>query len=673
MKKHLYFGLLAVLLAIGLVFVGCGDDNGGSGPNVNPGRNLVGMSFVGIDDAGRPIEVRIFRASTNGAVYEPANQDEFTITFEGQEISRGRITIDDSNVTFWPNSGGSFTGRLIGMFLDIPSIPYNGSTITGFSTQSGGFIGAGPGAARILFPWEVAPGNVVGSAWSGGSGNPAGAAPTHITFAFEEEVSLNPRSVQIITPWLGRAALHPKYYTGPETLITAGTVAPTFAPFAADKSYVISLELDPASIKFGAVNASIIQRDFDATPQHLVIYGDAVTTVASTTIQGWSGGTTVATTTRGALDSARIVFAGISGITPPLTAANIVQLPDEDNKGEFTILPGNPFEPNPALVGTDYVLKIEPKTEGAARFFINHPAVDPVILGLGGSQITKRAPATLAAAEEALRVITTITDTSITLGANDTLGNTAVQANAIVISLTRRVPNGAGGLVTDTDYDGEQTVTIRGIGSTGQELHGRDIFGWVVPMTAAASAAAATPINADRVLLTLEQYISGNRVDVEFEDGVARIAIAFAKAGAHEITFDVDGLRTTLNIAASRLTVGPLTDVKIVRQISRGEIGAANAITLYPLPAVRLFDLFGNRIESGSPRSFTVALAPGSGALTTVPSSAANWNLDPINLLWEPASGAGYANATAVNNVSLIFTTGGEPSDPTTPFNVIIP
>ncbi|MCL2069531.1 MAG: hypothetical protein FWH19_00915 [Treponema sp.] len=651
MKKNWIIYSVCLMLAFGLAFVGCGgDDDDPSSPN--PGGNIEAAEYRGIDDQGREVVVRIFRSGPGGSVFTPANNDEYTITLDGQEVSRGRISIDGPAIYFFPTGGNRFDGTLIDWFLEVPSIPYSGGTITGFAMQSSGPIGAGPGLLRVLFPWKVAPGEINAglTAISGGSGNPGGTPPTHITLAFEEEVTLNPRSVQILSPWLGKAALHPDELA--KESITSDPVTPTVAPFAATDLHVISLQLDPASLGFGAVNVSIIQRDFDPAPQHLVIYGKSVST-ATAVIQGWSGGTTPVSTTaansRDIRDSARIVFAGISGITQRLTASNIVQLPNKDYPGEFTIVPSTALEPNPALVGDNYILTIEPKTEGAARFFINHPEVDPATIAVGaGEIITKSRAVTLGLTGLSYGTAPTTPLTVDFTAANAPTYGTIVSITPplqpavvgttfITATLTRMK-----GESVDTDYQGRGAVTIRGANITGRDAPhvNADVFGWAYPINMAAGSTSTVPVTAEIKKLTYEQFISGDRVNVRFVDGVARIILLLAGSGTHDLSFTYDNV--TVSATTALFQTGAVGSFSIVREVTWGERTSGTVVEPFPKPGLRVFDVGGNPITtdagsfSASPTiTWSISSSvPGGGALATV-GTAGSWGYDTTSGLWE--------------------------------------
>jgi len=143
MKKKLILGLLAVVLALGLTFLGCS----------NPASNSTVDEPLVLKDTvnGKVVEITISRTDPSKAVIKPQKGDYFVIKLDGVVISKGTVTqvSTSGTMTFKPSEDSpgpktEFTGTLSsGGELSIPSIPYEGGTITGVNADSSGGSGGG--------------------------------------------------------------------------------------------------------------------------------------------------------------------------------------------------------------------------------------------------------------------------------------------------------------------------------------------------------------------------------------------------------------------------------------------------------------------------------------------------------------------------------------------------
>ncbi|MCL2070061.1 MAG: hypothetical protein FWH19_03645 [Treponema sp.] len=156
MKKHLL--ALALLLAFGLVFFGCGGDDGEGGSG-SGGSSSVTREYPGTDAQHRNVVVRIIRTSQAERSFEPATNDFYTIGMEGRLVSNGRIAVDGTAIYFYPAGSNSyFPGTVNGPVLEIPRIPLeDGYAILDVSPRSRGETGIGPGWGDLPDWWQRLP------------------------------------------------------------------------------------------------------------------------------------------------------------------------------------------------------------------------------------------------------------------------------------------------------------------------------------------------------------------------------------------------------------------------------------------------------------------------------------------------------------------------------------
>jgi hypothetical protein len=159
MKKKILFGLLAMVLVLGLAFLGC------SNPSSN---STVDDPLVLKDTVNKKVvEITISRTNPSKAVLTPKVGDYYVIKLDGVVISKGTLTqVNNGEITFTPSADSpganktAFTGTLSSAGnLSIPSIPYSGGTITGIVANSSGGSGSG---------------NVSNGNGGGGNGNGSG-------------------------------------------------------------------------------------------------------------------------------------------------------------------------------------------------------------------------------------------------------------------------------------------------------------------------------------------------------------------------------------------------------------------------------------------------------------------------------------------------------------------
>ncbi|MCL2069534.1 MAG: hypothetical protein FWH19_00930 [Treponema sp.] len=221
MKKLLLFALLGAL-AMGMMFVACDSNGGGDVPPA--ATNTESYAFRGLDSQGRTVEVVISRPAP-ARIFTPADNDNYTISLDGQVISQGTIRVDGNVVHFFPGNGGgsSFRGTIIDWHMSIPSIPYSGGTVSGFKMEAGvgsggggGGGGSGSGSPGVNGgPGPIGPGGDGPSTFSyyistqdGDDSN----ATTILTVVFDRPLVLTADSVSFLTtyenkPVFGRATV----------------------------------------------------------------------------------------------------------------------------------------------------------------------------------------------------------------------------------------------------------------------------------------------------------------------------------------------------------------------------------------------------------------------------------------------------------------------------------
>ena len=177
MKKKQILGLLAMAMALGLTLLGCS----------NPASNSTVDEPLVLKDTvdGKVVEITISRTDPSKAVIKPQKGDYFVIKLDGVVISKGTVTQVTSSgaMTFKPSADSpgpktEFTGTLSsGGALSIPSIPYEGGTITGVNADSSG--GSGGGAPTPAPP----------SGGGGGDNPPAANVFENTTWKTEDTVT----------------------------------------------------------------------------------------------------------------------------------------------------------------------------------------------------------------------------------------------------------------------------------------------------------------------------------------------------------------------------------------------------------------------------------------------------------------------------------------------------
>ena len=137
MKKKLFFGLLASLLAFSLV-VGLAGCSGGSTPSgskeeaprtsnyyQNTSKGMLQVTF-----SNKSLQV----SDSDG----PQTGDNYVIKLNGTEISRGKVTVDGAKITYTPTNGSPFDGYLSAGMLRITALPLKeGGTLVVSATPTG--------------------------------------------------------------------------------------------------------------------------------------------------------------------------------------------------------------------------------------------------------------------------------------------------------------------------------------------------------------------------------------------------------------------------------------------------------------------------------------------------------------------------------------------------------
>jgi hypothetical protein len=132
MKKLIVLSLPVIVLALCFSFAGCDSGSSSTEPVFQP------LVFKQTLDAGE-VEIRLIRDPARAA-WTPSSGDHYEIRLNGVIISHGTVTsVSGGNMTFTPDPdspgpAGSFSGTLSAGALAIPSIPYEGGTLSGFET-----------------------------------------------------------------------------------------------------------------------------------------------------------------------------------------------------------------------------------------------------------------------------------------------------------------------------------------------------------------------------------------------------------------------------------------------------------------------------------------------------------------------------------------------------------
>ena len=137
MKKKTFIlsTLLAVALATVILFVSCPTSSSSGDGTSGTSQPLT---FTASSDDG-DVEI-IFSKTEIGRAAAPANNDFYVIKLNGSEISRGRVKIDGSTLTFTSDAGNVFNASLSGGILVVPIIlKDDGSApVSGIIASSGG-------------------------------------------------------------------------------------------------------------------------------------------------------------------------------------------------------------------------------------------------------------------------------------------------------------------------------------------------------------------------------------------------------------------------------------------------------------------------------------------------------------------------------------------------------
>ena len=137
MKKRVFFGLLAILLAFGLILAGCDNGMDNDISRVTTGKTVY-RSWVYNGSTPNGTRVTITITKPNGAaVTTPTTGDLYEIKEGTSVVSRGTIAVSGSTMTFTPgsNSPGSnrtpFTATISGNSISNLTVP--GTSISNFS------------------------------------------------------------------------------------------------------------------------------------------------------------------------------------------------------------------------------------------------------------------------------------------------------------------------------------------------------------------------------------------------------------------------------------------------------------------------------------------------------------------------------------------------------------
>ena len=545
MKKHFLFGLLAVLLAFGLVFTGCDSGSGGSSGG-GDGRITETRSFEGTDDQGRVIVVTLIRTAGNGP-FNPANGNEYTITLDGQQISSGTITVDNQDILFWPSGGGaSFPGTIIGNFLSIPAIPYNGGTIRGFSLEAKAGTGGGPNFITYTIVQE--------------NGVNDTTTTDGITITFDATRDLE-------------RELNDFLASGIRLTQGSGFAVLDLDSLVQDTTNPEEWEIDVLSVApAGLVFFSITHRNVDPTPQPLVVYHQDVDLIEIDDVK--TDGTANVTT------STYIDFEFDTGEAPAtFTQNDIVFSYPSTGAAAFTPRLSTSANPNPYVDPNNsdtWRLDIASVAEqGTVNIFINKAGYDPVTPG-----------ATINKARRTLELYETDGTTAYVPDLT-----TPVGVNFPTIGI--HVIDGAG---IDTGFSGSATVTISG---ATESPNGS--FGTVYAL---APDLALTGRSTE---LTILQYNMGNAIAVEFLEGVGYINLRLATAtdgpnstqAASDITFRVHGVEGLVSDTFAPISLIGRAGVASLKVTTDAVAGPINATSTTPVafatrPEVTLLDRFGN-------------------------------------------------------------------------------
>ncbi|MCL2069543.1 MAG: hypothetical protein FWH19_00975 [Treponema sp.] len=578
MKKHwLIYSACLVLLAFGFVFVGCSDGSS-SGTQVLPGYNIEYTEFAGTDALDVEIVVRIFRTTQRS--FAPANGDQYWIRYGGQEISSGTITVDGDNITFWPSGGAaSFSGTLIGWFLNIPSIPYSGGTITGFSLQAR----AGAGGAPQFIEYTL----------TQLTGNNSGTPTDSLRFVFDEAVDDFRFSGIRITNGSGSVVLDPD----------------SLSASADYKTWIVNVA-DTDDNVVGLVFVSITHRNVDPTVKPLEIFSDTAGTALAAAIGTFSEGATASVSNNLSTKLLRFSFtADPVNVTPD----EIVIVYPPTNAGSIIVRPSTHSDPNPFLSDEDtgstpflWDLEIEVVTPGNVIIYINRTGFSA-------------APATVAV-HKARRIITLWQADGLTGLAAGNTGPVVGADNLLALRVTEVDTGNA-----DATFNGFYTVTISGANATSTGNIGR-----VIPLDK-----DSVPVTANARDLTPIHLSTGNTVPVEFVDGVGRLNLILYRAvdiptdftiDPQNITFSIHGVEGSSDPVSIRPTA--LTSAASVRRIeivtpagAEQPVDAGDALAFNdPSPVLLFLDLWGNpvMITGGPTVALTAANNNDGGAPVTV-------------------------------------------------------
>ena len=146
MKKRYLIGLLALVTALALGFVGC--DSGGS----SDGDSLADLVLLQRTDSGREIETTISGSGRNVQMLQPVEGGIYNYVIRWadtrEEISRGKMEYDGFYMVFKPSDGSpDFTGTYTGGSMKV-DIPLSDGTKAGVGSGGGGSVGVGSGSSN---------------------------------------------------------------------------------------------------------------------------------------------------------------------------------------------------------------------------------------------------------------------------------------------------------------------------------------------------------------------------------------------------------------------------------------------------------------------------------------------------------------------------------------------
>ncbi|MCL2069537.1 MAG: hypothetical protein FWH19_00945 [Treponema sp.] len=607
MKKNLFYGLLAVLLAFGLAFTACDSDSGGGSDVIN-GTDTGSVSFIGPDATGKMVEVTISREGA--ATFNPATGDAYAIKYDGAEVSRGTITVDGTRIYFHPtaNPNDFFAGTLIGWHLEIPAIPYAGGEIKGFTLQA---VPTGSGASQ---------GNITYTAVPVISATPVVSGVTdHIVITFSHpvanltaaDISLEGSSTVLVHPikeplmvggMAERDMLYEVHFTfsgsPADTDVPAGFLKLQINKNNVDRNpvYVTITSTDAAPFiptagtffrhlnndaPMAVVNASNVITSGEApTPSNAGLTTNFIRFAA---LADYSDSPVTATEMGGPMKDSEILIVPGTVATPGATptgltgSAKVIGFVGDDGKpSELMRDLGNAGDA--ADFGDVYRyyqdLAIEVERTGPITIFIIKPGVSTAAIQM-----------TVFKAGRELELYMTDGTTPYTSGSSTDVGVNFPTIRMHVMD----------GISLDTGFSGNVSVTISGATESPNES-----FGTVFALTPDRAPSGRS------TELTVLQHNMGNTIAVEFREGVGYINLRLAAAtnspnssATSLITFSVHGVERRATETFAPRTLTGRTDVASLKLTTEAEAGPINATPTVPVafavrPEVTTLDRFGN-------------------------------------------------------------------------------